>query len=201
MVSTSLMQSWIGGSPDASILTVIEAGVVAMIEEETGRVLQVPAGPVVDIRSGGPAVRGALTASLTPPGLDSIVLREAPADPDDLTNVEYRSGDDWQGQTLTRFELDGRRLYALDGYPEGRRNVRVTYTFGYVEDAGPPRIQMFILNMVKHLWERRKLGSARSVSLEGIRVEFSGLSSTDVERAGLMEELDALRRPVLVGAA
>ncbi len=194
MISVATIQSWLKITGDDAILELMEPGVIALMEQETGRLFTSPAAAITEILDGGDPFRGSLLGSDVATGPEWLLLKEEPNGAA-VTTVSYRDSQtsDWVDQTLTDFELDGRQLYVQQGSPpRGLRNVRVVYPFGFVEDAGPADATLVALQMIKFLYERRDSGLIKSAAIGPMRITYA-----DAESAGVVPQLEAMRRPVL----
>jgi hypothetical protein len=90
-------------------------------------------------------------------GTDTLVLRQAPVDVDDLV-VYHRSGPTavWTVLAATEYEASGRLLLVAGKWARGRRNFRATYQDGFTEPPGD--VAQLLLELVSAKWKRRGEG-------------------------------------------
>lgn len=76
----------------------------------------------------------------------------------------------WTVLSSTLYELDGRKLYGLDAWPEGLRNIKVVYTAGYsapLSTSIPRDVYQLILDYCKHMYREGRVMSQEDLSLDG----------------------------------
>jgi len=87
---------------------------------------------------------------------------------------------------LTDFEIRGPFAHSTSGrqlvrlgqtFPNGRGNLQIKYTHGYVEDAGPADVTYAVLALTKALLEAKTAGNLKSERVEGVAWTYSELAS------------------------
>lgn len=78
--------------------------------------------------------------------------------------------DAWTALGSTTYELDGRKLYGLDVWPEGTRNIKVVYTAGYTAPLSttiPRDVYQLILDYCKHMYREGRVMGQDELVLDG----------------------------------
>lgn len=198
MLSVSILRSYLGISSDEhdALLDIIERGVVARLEDESGRSFATPQEVVADVldvprpRPGGLVAPTSRTVAVT--------LERDPSGA--LVSVEYRTDLGWVAQDLAGFELDGAKVYwmgaGVEPLPPGRRTVRVTYPHGYAVDQGPADAQLVALKLVAFVWQRRASGHG---VLSGAQLGTPSVKFFEGLPRDLQRDIEALRPSLLGG--
>ncbi len=88
-----------------------------------------------------------------------------------ITSVATRNyiTDAWSALSSTVYEIDGRKLYGLDPWPAGTRNVKVVYTAGYTTLATgiPADVYQLILDYCKWQYREGRVLGGDDLTLEG----------------------------------
>lgn len=123
---------------DEPLLTELEQSAVAHVEKATGRYF----GPPKEIIQTFSGWGGTLWLKEVPLGTPAIV-------------VEQESGGNWTVIAVDDYEVNGRTLFARNGWPYGYRNIRVTYTAGYAAGQEPDDIRLAVMRLVLHNFNNR----------------------------------------------
>lgn len=89
-----------------------------------------------------------------------------------ITSVSTRNfiTDAWSALSSTLYEIDGRKLYGLDPWPEGIRNVKVVYTAGYSSPIAtylPKDVYQLILDYCKAMYRDGRVLALDELAVEG----------------------------------
>ncbi len=172
MVSSALLQEWIGVEAVADQALVLDAAdrALAWVETQTGRYFHEPAEFVLRFDGGG----------------KTIWLPEIPAsetvesDTVDILTVEVRIGTEWEEKSADDdYELIRgpylwemprlvyKPLSACYVWPSGYQNVRATYSAGYEPGFLPGDIEQLIVDMVATWYRDRGSENLRSETIDG----------------------------------
>jgi len=154
MIEVGLLKHWlkIEGSRYDDILSRIEAEAVDLVSREVGHYFGPPRA-AVEILDG----RGV-----------SLFLRETPVGGQVVISTRVSIGAPWVVEPTENYELDGRHVIHVSGWPIGRRNIRAEYNEGYAPGSEPPEIVRLVREIVESAWKFRGTGGAVSQNVEGI---------------------------------
>lgn len=207
VIGTAVLQAYTG-STDTATLTFLEKGTIAWLQQWIPRYLGESAS-LVDVLSGPPRQADRLSMSPNQERLRRRVLSEV-IDLAKITAVEERTSPtaNWidLGTLATDYEIlrevsysaAGRTLRRLTAaFPFGNQNLRVSFTHGYAEDAGPDDVTEVALQMIKAQLGAKDQGSFVEEELAGqtggrLRLRYGNLGAL----AGVnSSKLAALRFP------
>lgn len=204
MISSSVLETYTGSS-DATTLTQLEAGAVAWLQKWIPRYLGTST-TLTEIHDGPRRLPGRLSGRAASERTRTLILAESIAS-GSLTSVEERTSHDadWTDlpspADLTDYEIradepsvaTGRRLVRLSsGFPAGLANLRVKYTHGYAEDAGPDDVTLAILQIVNGMLLEKDAGNIEREEEGGAEVTYASVAGLPGVNSAL---LASLRRP------
>lgn len=190
MLSTTNLQDWLKVSGDATLLRALEARAVAFLEAQTGRYFGTPAATVEILDGWG----------------DEVLFLQEKVDESQAVTVEVNNGTSWVAEDAADYSIASPhkasargRIYLTNGdvFPEGVRNVRVSYSRGYApandpddgELDGPGDIVQATLDLVALKYRQRGEEGHSSAGIGGFSYSLADLDSIP----GLRETLDEWR--------
>ena len=196
LVSVATARSYSGAhASDDTLLTILRDGVVAWLERWIPGHLGTSA-TLTEILDGPQPLPTGLTGEYSREAereARRIQLAEE-IDLDDLEAIEFRDSldldwydhDEDDPSDFTDFELDG--LYLIRRtwpWPVGDRLIRVQYTHGFAEDAGPADVRLVALESIRALWRTRASQGLRAAAIGPMSVSFESIVRAGVSPAML----------------
>lgn len=177
MISPAVLQAYTG-STDTATLALLEAGTIEWLQRWIPRylgvstsLLNVLSGPrqvparLSQIANGERLRRLCISESIT---LAKITAIEERTDPTASWSALGTVATDYEIVQESPLFLAGRVLRRLTAsWPSGTRNLRITFTHGFVEDAGPADVTEVALQMIKAQLGAKDQGSIQEEELAG----------------------------------
>ncbi len=207
MISSAVLQAFTGSS-DTATLAFFEAGWVDFLQKWIPRWLGTSK-TLTEVLDGPRRMNGTLSGGRPDDRLHILWLAEA-IEASSLVSVKYRSTRDssWidlstdanGAADLTDFEIHpyaawvdvGMSLGRLSGtFPEGKKNIQVKYTHGYVEDAGPADVTQVLLQLVKSSLAGKAAGGVkqREKGTASITYDMAAVAALPGVDMGALERL------------
>lgn len=206
MISPAVLQAYTG-STDAATLAFLETGTIAWLERWIPRYLGVPK-VLTEIHDGPARERDRLSGGRDQGERLRRVWLSEEIEFSVLLSVESRSSASapWvdlpDPADLTDFEIrpvaphaaSGRKFLRLSApFPQGRANIRVKFTHGYAEDAGPADVTAVALQMIKSQSVEQEAVGLEESRADGVEEKFGDNLGSLPGVSSRM--LAALRRP------